>query len=99
MNNFESYIQGALPVVVEFYADWNEACKLMEPVIQEVREIAGDRAITVRIDIEKNQEIAQQYGIYTVPGIAIFKEGYMIWHKNGMAAAREILDHLLLEIE
>lgn len=98
MNNFESYIQGATPVVVEFYADWNDACKLMEPVIQEVKEIAGDRAVTIRVNIDKNPEIAKQYGIYTVPGIAIFKEGYMVWHKNGMVAAHEILDHLMFEI-
>lgn len=96
MENFESYIQGALPVVVEFYADWNEACKRMAPVIQEVKEIAGDRAITIRIDVDKNSEIAQQYGIYTVPSIAIFKEGTIIWYKNGIVAAHEILDHLLL---
>ncbi|OQP63860.1 hypothetical protein A3860_23265 [Niastella vici] len=99
MNNFESYIQGTIPVVVEFYADWSESCKLMEPILQEVKEIAGERAITVRIDVDKNHEIAEQYQIYTVPSVAIFKEGYMIWHKNGITAAHEILDHLLLEIE
>lgn len=99
MNNFESYIQGTMPVVVEFYADWNEACKLMEPVIHEVKEIAGERAITVRIDIDKNQELVEQYGIYTVPSVAIFKEGQVIWQKSGITAAHEILDHLMLEIQ
>jgi len=99
MNNFESYIQGNIPVVVEFYADWSEPCKLMDPVMQEVKEIAGERAITIRIDIDKNQELAQQYRIYTAPTVAIFKEGRIIWHNNGITTAHEILDHLLLEIE
>ncbi len=99
MNNFESYIQGATPVVVEFYADWSEPSKRMEPVLQEVKEIAGERAITVRLDFDKNQQIAEQYHIYTVPSVAIFKEGYMIWHKDGITAAHEILNHLLLELE
>lgn len=99
MNNFESYIQGTIPVIVEFYADWSASCKLMGPILQEVKEIAGERAITVRLDVDKNHEIAEQYQIYTVPSVAIFKEGYMIWHKNGITAAHEILDHLLLEIE
>ena len=99
MHNFKSYIQGIIPVVAEFYADWSEVCKLMEPVLQEVKEIAGERALTIRIDIDKNQEIAKQYGIYTVPSVVIFKEGQVIWQKNGITAAHEILDHLLLEIE
>ena len=99
MNNFESLLQGSIPVVVEFYADWSELCKRMEPVLQEVKEIAGERATTLRIDIDKNHETAQHFGIYTVPSVAIFKEGYMVWHKNGITAAHEILDHLLLEIE
>jgi thioredoxin 1 len=98
MNNFESYIQGTMPVVAEFYADWNEACKLMEPVIHEVKEIAGERAITVRIDIDKNLDLVEQYGIYTVPSVAIFKDGQVIWQKSGITVAHEILDHLLLEI-
>jgi thioredoxin 1 len=99
MHSFEVYIQGVIPVVAEFYADWSEACKLMEPVLQEVKEIAGERAITLRIDIDKNQEISQQYGIYTVPSIAIFKDGVVIWQKKGITTAHEILDHLLLEIK
>ncbi|AEV98629.1 hypothetical protein A4D02_21190 [Niastella koreensis] len=99
MNNFESFIQGTTPVVVEFYADWNEACKRMEPVLQEVKEIAGERATTLRLDFDKDQQIANQYGLYMVPSVAIFKEGYMIWHKNGISAAHEILEHLMLEIK
>jgi thioredoxin 1 len=99
MHNFESHIQGVIPVVAEFYADWSDACKLMEPVLQEVKEIAGERAITLRLDIDKYQEIARQYGIYTVPSVAIFKDGQVIWQKSGITAAHEILNHLLLEIE
>lgn len=99
MNNFESYIQGAIPVLVEFYTDENDACKRMAPVIQEVKEIAGDRAVTLRIDVDKHHEIAKQYNIYTVPGIALFRNGYLIWHKNGMATSHEILDRLMLEME
>ncbi|OQP48919.1 thioredoxin family protein [Niastella populi] len=99
MKNFESYIQGPLPVVVEFYADWSDACNRMQPVMEEVKEIAGSRAVTLRIDIDKNENIARQYGIYTVPDIAIFKDGSMIWHQNGIVAAHTILDRLMLEMQ
>lgn len=99
MNHFESHIKGALPVIIEFYADWSEPSKLMAPVMQEIKETAGERAITLKIDIDQNAELARQYGIYTVPAVAIFKEGNIIWHKNGITPAREILEHLLLELK
>lgn len=99
MNNFESHIKGTLPVIVEFYADWCEPCKLMGPVMQEVKETAGERAITLKIDIDRNAGLAQQYGVYTVPAVAIFKEGSVLWYKNGITPAHEILEHLLLELK
>jgi thioredoxin 1 len=99
MNTFESHINGAIPVVVEFYAEWSEPSKLMAPVMQEVKETAGERAITLKIDIDQYPELAHQYGVYTVPSVAIFKEGNIIWHKKGITPAREILEHLLLELK
>ena len=99
MNNFEVYIQGALPAVVEFYADWSEQSKRMEPVMEEVKEITRERAITLRMNIDKNRQIAQHYGIFTVPTVAIFKNGFMHWHNNGLTTAHDILDHLQLEIQ
>jgi thioredoxin 1 len=99
MTTFESHIQGTLPVIVEFYADWCEPCKLMEPVMQEVKETAGERAITLKINIDQHAALAQQYSVYTVPAVAIFKEGHILWHKNGITPAHEILEHLLLELK
>ena len=67
--------------------------------MQEVKETAGERAITLKIDVEQDAKLAQQYGIYTVPTVAIFKEGNILWHKNGITPAHEILEHLLLELK
>ena len=67
--------------------------------MQEVKETAGERAITLKIDIEQDAKLAQQYGIYTVPAVAIFKEGNILWHKNGITPAHEILEHLLRELK
>jgi thioredoxin-like negative regulator of GroEL len=71
----------------------------MEPVMQEVKETAGERAITLKINIDQNAELVQQYGFYTVPAVAIFKDGNILWHKNGITPAHEILEHLLLELK
>lgn len=99
MKNFESHINGTIPVAAEFYADWCESCKLMIPVMHEIKELTGERVITLKIDIDKHAALAHHYGIYTVPAVAIFKEGKIIWHKNGITRAHEILEHLLLEMQ
>lgn len=71
----------------------------MIPVMQEVKETAGERAIILKLDIDQHSELAQQYGVYSVPSVAIFKEDNIIWHKNGITPAHEILEHLSLEME
>jgi len=85
-----------LPVVLEFYAPWSEACKRQLPVMQEVRDITGDRARILRVDIDQYAELARQYGVYTVPAVLIFMDGRVIWRKNGPFSASEILEHLTL---
>lgn len=92
--NFESHIQAEKPAVVAFYADWSAPCKLMVPVLYEVKETAGDRAEVISIDINKDKAYAEEYAVYTVPTLIIFKKGIAVWRKNGISSAREILRHL-----
>jgi thioredoxin 1 len=94
--NFESHIQGGKPVVVEFYAEWSAPCKLMIPVLHEVRETVGERATVLRINIEKDKAYAEDYAVQTVPTLIIFKKGIAVWRKNGIAPSHEILEHLNL---
>ena len=96
MANFESHIKGAIPVVVEFFAEWNKPEKLMEPVMKEVYEKAGERATVLRVNIDEEPELSKQYGVYTVPSIMIFKEGNVVWQKNGITPAHEIMQQLSL---
>lgn len=94
MKSFEQYIKGSRPVVVEFYAMWSEACKLMDAELQEVRERVHERAIVIKIDVEEYSERIEQYYIHSIPTVIIFMDGQSIWRKNGFAPAYEILDHL-----
>lgn len=97
--DFESHIQATKPVVVEFFADWNPACHLLIPVLQEVRETAGERATVLRIDIDKDKAYAEDYQVYTVPTLIIFKEGHITWRKDGISSSHEILEHLNLLLD
>ena len=94
MNNFESHIKGDKPVVVDFFAEWCGPCKLMAPVLHEVKEKTGDRATVLKMDIDKNPGYTRMYNIQSVPTLVIFKNGSIIWRKSGVMAAHEILQQL-----
>src|SRR6266511_5364901 len=94
MNNFESHIKGDKPVVVDFFAKWCAPCKLMTPVLHKVKETIGERAVILKMDIDKNPAYTQLYRIQSVPTLIIFKHGNIIWRKSGVVPANEILHHL-----
>ena len=94
MVSFEGHIQGDTPVVVDFFAEWCGPCKLMGPILHEVKEKVGERATVLKLDIDKSPYYSQLYNIRSVPTLMIFKNGNVLWRKSGVASAREILDHL-----
>lgn len=96
MNNFEGHINGEKPVVVDFSANWCSPCKMMEPILHEVKETVGERVTVLNIDIDKSPQYAEQYDVRSVPALIIFKEGNIVWRKNGITPAHEILRHLNL---
>lgn len=96
--NFESHIQGVKPVVVDFSATWCGPCKLMEPILHELKEKVGDRATILKIDIDKAPYYSRLYNIQAVPSILIFKEGNVVWRKSGLTRANEILEHLKMHL-
>ncbi len=98
MNNFETYINGDLPVVVDFFAEWCGPCKMMPLVLKEVKAKAGSRATVLKMDIDKNPQYAAKYGIQAVPTLIIFKKGQVIWRKSGVTAITEIMHHLKPEM-
>lgn len=98
MNSFEGHIKGDKPVVVDFFADWCGPCKLMPPILHEVKEKVGERATVLKMDIDKAPYYTQLYNIRSVPTLIIFKEGQILWRKSGVTSAHEILQHLNMHI-
>lgn len=98
MNNFESHINGDKPVVVDFFAEWCGPCKLMGPVLHEVKEKIGDKATILKMDIDKVSYYSQLYGVQAVPTLIIFKKGNEVWRKSGVTSAPEILRQLKLHL-
>jgi thioredoxin 1 len=98
MKMFEEHIKGAKPVVVDFTAEWCPPCKLMLPVLHEVKEQVGDRATVLKLDIDQYPESVKLFNIRAVPTLIIFKDGKMLWRKSGIIPSHEILQHLKIHI-
>jgi thioredoxin 1 len=66
----------------------------MPPVLQEVKRRTGERVTVLKMDIDKNPGYSRLYNILAVPTLIIFKEGHIIWRKNGVSSPHEIMEHL-----
>lgn len=94
MPSFEDHINGNKPVVVDFFAEWCGPCKMMPPILSQVKQSVGDNATILKLDIDKNPHYAQKFGIQSVPTLMIFKNGNVVWRTSGVTPAHQILQQL-----
>jgi thioredoxin 1 len=94
MESFSQLIQSEKPVLVDFFATWCGPCKAMEPVIKDVAKTVEGKVRVVKVDIDKQRQIASQYSVSAVPTFMIFKKGNMIWRHPGMVDKASIMNAL-----
>ena len=99
LNKFETHISGEVPVLVDFFADWCAPCKMMQPVLIEVKDIVGSSATILKMNVDKNKFYAEKYGIQSIPTLIIFKNGKVIWRKSGVTTAKEIVHNIAKSVE
>jgi thioredoxin 1 len=92
MSKFGELISTHIPVLIDFYTDWNESSVLMHPVIRDVAAALGDKAKVIKIDVDKNQELAEALRIKGLPTLMIYKGGQMIWRQSGELDANSIIN-------
>lgn len=91
METFNDVINSDQLVLVDFYATWCQPCQMMHPILLEVKKILGDRIRIVKIDIDRQQDTANAYGIRSVPTLMLFRNGEMLYRESGAMSRADLL--------
>ncbi|NOY49865.1 MAG: thioredoxin [Chlorobi bacterium] len=94
MRNFSELKNSSTPLLVDFWADWCQPCKMMPPILKEVKKHFGDKVNVVKVNVDKNQVAAGRFMIQNIPTIMIFKNGNIVFQQAGVMQASSLIAEL-----
>ncbi len=90
--SFKKLVSSEIPVLVDFHAEWCGPCKMLAPVLKEVKDELGDTVKIVKIDVDQNQNLANRYQVRGVPTMMLFRKGELVWRQSGLVPKEQIVE-------
>ena len=87
---FSDLINADQPVLVDFSAEWRGPCKMLAPILKELKTKVGDKIKIIKIDIDANEKVAQMYQVQAVPTLILFQKGEIKWRQSGVMTATQL---------
>lgn len=94
MEKFNEMINGELLTLVDFFATWCGPCKMMHPILEQLKEKMGDDIKILKVDVDKNEALSMQYRIQSVPTLMLFKKGEMLWRQSGAMSLNDLMQKI-----
>ena len=91
-SSFESEVLNASgTVLVDFFATWCQPCKMMHPVLEQVKTVLGDKIRIIKVDVDKHRQAAGQYQVQSVPTLMLMRGGQVLWRQSGAMPKADLL--------
>ncbi len=87
---FTDMIQSDKPVLVDFSATWCGPCKMMSPILDELKKMVGEKAAILKVDVDRNTKTAAAYQVQSVPTLILFRKGAILWRQSGVVPAEQL---------
>jgi thioredoxin 1 len=94
MPGFKELINGNTPILVDFFAEWCGPCKMMPPILSQVKAELKDKVKILKVDVDKNQQAARAYKVQGVPTLIVFNKGKVVWRQSGVVQAKELISQI-----
>lgn len=94
MEKFNEMINGEQLTLVDFFATWCGPCKMMHPILEQLKEKMGDDIRILKVDVDKNEALSMQYRIQSIPTLMLFKKGEMLWRQSGAMSLNDLMQKI-----
>ena len=92
MSKFGELINLEVPILLDFYGDWDDSSKAMHPVLRDVAAAIGDKGKVIKINVDQNNELSEALRVKGLPTLMIYKSGEMVWRQSGKQDANTLIN-------